>query len=91
MKQLICTPGRIRTFIIGFGDRYATIAPLTHFEGWENFEISTRCLTNSRSASELPTQLIFVGHYGIEPYPTTERFYRPLITPVTEASQYWSE
>jgi len=28
-----------------------------------------------------------VGHYGIEPYPTTERCYRPLITPVTEASQ----
>lgn len=30
---------------------------------------------------------IFVGHYGIEPYPLTERFYRPSITPVTEASQ----
>jgi len=30
---------------------------------------------------------LFVGHYGIEPYLLTERFYRPLITPVTEASQ----
>ena len=28
-----------------------------------------------------------VGHCGIEPHLLTERFYRPLITPVTEASQ----
>ena len=27
-----------------------------------------------------------VGHCGIEPHLLTERFYRPLITPVTEAS-----
>ena len=31
---------------------------------------------------------IFVGHCGIEPHLLTERFYRPLITPVTEASQF---
>ena len=29
-----------------------------------------------------------VGHCGIEPHLLTERFYRPLITPVTEASQF---
>ena len=33
---------------------------------------------------------IFVGHCGIEPHLLTERFYRPLITPVTEASQFLS-
>ena len=30
-----------------------------------------------------------VGHCGIEPHLLTERFYRPLITPVTEASQLY--
>ena len=30
--------------------------------------------------------MTFVGHCGIEPHLLTERFYRPLITPVTEAS-----
>ena len=29
-----------------------------------------------------------VGHCGIEPHLLTEPFYRPLITPVTEASQF---
>ena len=29
-----------------------------------------------------------VGYCGIEPHLLTERFYRPLITPVTEASQF---
>ena len=30
-----------------------------------------------------------VGYCGIEPHLLTERFYRPLITPVTEASQLY--
>ena len=35
-----------------------------------------------------PIPPLSVGHCGIEPHLLTERFYRPLITPVTEASQF---
>ena len=53
--ELLCTPWKIRTFICGFGDRYATIAP-KRYVGIVELESTTFCVSGrcSNQLSYIP-------------------------------------